>query len=1131
MQISQRKGRIMSVVTAAVIEKLKQDIAVGDLIVVIGTGVSIGLTKNKRPALSWQGLIADGLQCALQKGKINAEQNERWHGSLYTDDLDDMLGAAEYVGRKLGAPFGDLYARWLETVFSDERTDNSKLEEAIRKITACGTPICTLNYDGLLEKVTGLPAIDLTDLRKSTEWVRRETTGILHLHGQWRKPESCVLGISDYDDAVVSEPRNLIQRNLSTFKRLLFIGCGDTFADPNFSALITWLRENMKSAAPQHYALVTDDQYVSRHADETWHGFVDPLSYGGSHADLPEFISSIFDRPPPGISKVSNAANISSGAYESIIDEYRNFLIRDCGQMTIEGIKTDMDTAQRRFDLEKLFVPLQLEACQPDIPESDPDREEKLKVWLDEHKEPFTFGDVFERTKGLALLALPGGGKTLLLKRLAVAYASPARRANSEDNLPEIDTVPVLIRCREWREYIQLPILTLFKKFADITGQPGLSKFSSAILPRLKSGRVLLLIDGLDEIHVNSDREIFVDNLQKFLSDFPKIRVVITSREAGFNLVAAKVAGFCERWRVAPLSHAAIKELSLHWHRLMAPGSQESEKDALELANHLHKTSSLRRLAENPLLLTMLLVVKHGAGRLPPNKVSLYGRAVEVLLDTWNIKGHEPLNIWEAVPQLAYIALELMQRGVQTATEKELLTILERARSTVPLISRYAKDTPYEFLKRVELRSSLLLEAGHQIENGMTVPFYQFRHLTFQEYLASVALADGHYDNYSPRHSIIRPVAKKLVSDEWKEVVPMLAVLAGKRASPIAAALLVKAKQLYKKAQEKKAFAGSREWNNYPGTLPAPVARLFQMLVEEAQLESQELSETMPLLAYFTRGCRQPYDWRAFARGPYAIDFLDEVWKRFEPMDWDDETWIKNTLSNFLAYMKGGDYINSQEFVEDTLVALSNDSDRVVCFGLMTYVGALWHDSSREDKTTPLNLFEASERLVSHRSAAVSYAATWCWSLSRLNAEREFLIPSVNSLNSALWQLLNGSNNFKGLAAFALSTAVGLQRDYWAPVLSETEVEKIKEYINQPSSANPHAIDRTGLAVVCFHARNILDERKLVKFLVEVLRRDSDVELMLKQLGKLGAKAFAAYNSAKDTRAISRNKARRTVVG
>ena len=39
----------------------------------------------------------------------------------------------------------------------------------------------------------------------------------------------------------------------------------------------------------------------------------------------------------------------------------------------------------------------------------------------------------------VALLALPGGGKSLLLKRLAVAYADSARRKQSDDNLPDLD--------------------------------------------------------------------------------------------------------------------------------------------------------------------------------------------------------------------------------------------------------------------------------------------------------------------------------------------------------------------------------------------------------------------------------------------------------------------------------------------------------------------------------------------------------------------------------------------------------------------------------------------------------------------------------------------------------------------
>lgn len=1117
----------MSTSVVSAIEKLKKSIASGDLVVIVGSGVSIGLTNNERPALSWKGLIEDGLHYSVQKGKISQPQSDNWNELLKSDDIDDMLGAAEFVGRKLGAPNGELYARWLEAKFSDTSINNIELESAIRQIYNSQTPICTLNYDSLLEKVTGLPSVYLGDLRKTTEWIRRESSGIFHLHGHWTHPNSCVLGIRDYADAVTNEARSLIQKNLSTFKQLLFIGCGDTFSDPNFSALIAWLKINMQSTTPQHYALVVDAQCQTRHADESWHGFVEPLSYGASHNDLPNFINSLFETPKPSRKRraPTKASVVSSN--ETVIEDYKNFLIKDCGQMTIEGVRADMDTAQRRFDLEKLFVPLQLAACPPDIPESDPEKSEKLAAWRENHSEPSSFGEVFEQTKGLALLALPGGGKTLLLKRLAVAYASPSRRANSEDKLPEIQTIPILIRCREWRDYIQLPILTLFKKLGDITGQPNLSNFSAAIAPKLKSGNVLLLIDGLDEIHDNAHREIFVDNLQKFLTEYPKIRVVVTSREAGFNLVAAKIAGFCTQWRVAPLNEDAIRTLSLYWHKLMAPGSIESEQDGLELANYLYGNLSLRRLAENPLLLTMLLVVKHGAGRLPPNRVSLYGRAVEVLLDTWNIKGHEPLNIWESVPQLAYIALDLMQKGVQTATEKELLSILDRARVNVPLIARYAKDTPYDFLKRVELRSSLLLEAGHQVENGITVPFYQFRHLTFQEYLASVALAEGHYDGYKVRDPILKPIAKKILADEWKEVIPMTAVLAGKQATPIASALIVKGKALYKKSLENKIFPGSKESSEFPWTLPSPVARLMQIFIEEAQIEAQEVEDALHLIAYFAKGCGPMYDWRALARGPYAAELHQHIWKIYEPMTWDDSVWIKNTYATLSAHGKTSEYLNSDIFLDDTRVGLNSDAPQEQCNALMVYIGSMWHDSLRENLETPDDIFDQVESLVHHNSKAVSYAAIWCWALTRIHSKRDGL-PHIKILDALVQHLISDSLNAGGLAAFALSTCAGLERSAWMPKIQKDDIAIIFSKFHDDIPGEENKRDRLALFVVSFHSREMHDDESLVKALAEIRdKRNSSerskVDAMLAQLGPLGLAAIASCDAK-----ILRRKERRS---
>ena len=253
-----------------------------------------------------------------------------------------------------------------------------------------------------------------------------------------------------------------------------------------------------------------------------------------------------------------------------VLNEYRKFLLRDCGQMTIEGMRADMDTAQRKFDLERLFVPLTLMPLPPELPTSDPDRGRKLLEWQEKNETPIAFGKIFKDRKRLALLALPGAGKSLLLKRLAVAYADESRRQSSNDDLPLLDLMPVLIRCREWKEYIRRPISVMLDNISAITGQSILAEFSNALKPLLRRGSVLLLVDGLDEIHDDADRATFVDNLESILVEHSRVRVIVTSREAGFALVAPAVSRICDRWRIAPLQPDSIKALTRHWHDLMA---------------------------------------------------------------------------------------------------------------------------------------------------------------------------------------------------------------------------------------------------------------------------------------------------------------------------------------------------------------------------------------------------------------------------------------------------------------------------------------------------------------------------------------------------------------------------------
>lgn len=1083
--------------------RIQDSISRGELVVVVGSGISLALTNGDLPALSWTGLVRNGFAYGVKKGKITEAQAQNWRTQLESKDIDDLLCAAEFMGRKLDAPQGPLYANWLKSVFKSAKPSNNDLESAILSIHKLGIPICTLNYDNLIEDITKLSTINLHETVKTTAWFLRENTGVLHLHGSWDAPETCILGTRDYESTLTSEVRDLFQRSLGSFRRLLFIGCGDTFADPNFSALVSWLRENMKAATFEHYALVSEGEVPSRNADPSWHNFVEPIAYGAEHSDLPAFLNAHFATPrPPAPRMVSGPAKsaTSKAEHDRLIAAYCAFLLRDCGQMAIEGVHADLDIGQRKFEIERLFVPLSVQACLPEIPDTDPQHEEKIRKWKRENIEPKSFGSVFKKYNRLALLALPGGGKTLLLKRLAVAYADPQRRGKSEDDLPELDLTPVLIRCREWREHIHNPILTILKKLPDITGDASLTGLSDALLPLLKSGRVLLLVDGLDEIHNDAHRSIFVEHLESFLDSYKDIRLVVTSREAGFDLVAPCISRFCERQHVAALSDEAINSLCNHWQRLMAGDSPEAVAEGKEVAQILLRNHSLRRLAENPLLLTMLLVVKHGAGRLPPDRVNLYSRAVEVLLDTWNIKGHDPLNAKEAIPQLAYIAFEMMRLGKQTATEKELLLLLNDARIKVDFINRYAKDAPNVFLKRVELRSSLLLEAGHQKEDGRTVPFYQFRHLTFQEYLAAVAAAEGHYSEYQQGDTVLTPLKNHLTSEEWKEVIPMAAVLARKQAEPLIAALVQDANELRLQIEAGAAIAktkATKKIQSFPRSLPPSASRLVQCLIQEAEAAPKTLTSALQLAAFFADSSSNE-DWSALSRGPYGADLLHQIWLLYSPMQMTFRSDFIHTYSLLAMFHRPWSQLSDSEIESELRILLSSSIPEEVTVGLLTCAGFVMPVNREPRRINSIKISQKILRMIEDHiytddqptllAAIYSYAHMLHFSKSNI-----FSIASTTLLDRLTFLRLHSSH--EGIARWsgmALAEQSQLPLGKWSPTLIEAENQRIKANLVKGNRNQRNDYLTLGDLVIALHAKSIISIDEILVIINKELDRSKE---------------------------------------
>lgn len=506
---------------------------------------------------------------------------------------------------------------------------------------------------------------------------------------------------------------------------------------------------------------------------------------------------------------------------------YLNYLLDECRNIQLDGLPADGDVISRPLALEALYVPLRLKPVLQESRVAAPlgpslaningavaaewlARTEKLSLLaeitrsLKMAKQLFVLpvpaaltaiipgaaiDQILVDHPHIAVLAAPGSGKTTLLKHLTLSAAGSSERSVQSSSGPR--ELPILIRCRDLGHRCRDPLLDTLRALPALVGfDDDANESASLVVQALRDGSALVMLDGLDEIADTRDRKIFVERLRAFISLYPGVRLVLTSREAGFRAVAGALANSCEPYEISPLLADDIKQLVQNWYREVG-GHAATPRDADDLIERILENKRIRELAQNPLLLTTLLLVKRWLGQLPTKRSVLYGKAVDVLLATWNVQAHEPIDPDEAIPQLAYLAFVLMKTRRQRIDEVELRHVLEQARRDMDDMLGGARTSVTEFVRRIELRSSLLVQVGHDEQDGNLIPIYEFRHLTFQEYLAAVAMAKQHLPLEFDSDSIDHILAPHFQEPSWEKVIPLAAVLAGRREAPrIVAALL-----------------------------------------------------------------------------------------------------------------------------------------------------------------------------------------------------------------------------------------------------------------------------------------------------------------------------------------------------
>ncbi|GDX77856.1 hypothetical protein LBMAG41_29360 [Cyanobium sp.] len=490
----------------------------------------------------------------------------------------------------------------------------------------------------------------------------------------------------------------------------------------------------------------------------------------------------------------------------------------------LASLPNDPDIATQRLLLRQLYMPLRIgfEAQQSDRDdhvmlvnleqqrEASRLRDAGRRDARDAHAthaltDPVAIGERLGTGQRFVVLGDPGGGKTTMLRWLATA--SLLRHINDPafDQLPDVQTlpeqnwIPVLIRCREigdddlCRSFKDVLKMHLDK--SELQPQEAQVMFA-VILDRLAKGEVLLLVDGLDEISNLRVRQAFCQQLERTAVRYPNAPILATSRIVGYRDMPDRMRTGFAHGVIGDL-HPETKDLfAKRWVEATEAHQSKAnrERSAKDLMAALRSSDRIERLTSNPMLLTTMALVKRKVGKLPTRRHKLYAEAVSVLLN-WNPNVYTVIEDEEALPQLAFLAYEMCRRGVQQLLGEEVLDLLDQLRDDYPKIRALRQRSSQEFLHLLEERSGLLMRSGvhWQPNHAQEKAIWEFRHLTFQEYLAAVALNMGHYKGRDASQSLAMQVAPlaspspqeaqetgdfqesvDAVSDSWREALRLL---------------------------------------------------------------------------------------------------------------------------------------------------------------------------------------------------------------------------------------------------------------------------------------------------------------------------------------------------------------------
>jgi len=773
------------------IAKLKEEIAAGRVVTIAGTGVSITACGNQEVegfrVATWTGLLQHGVKHLKDIGAATDNAARLLEMQVESGETDLIITAADTISQRMRGKSDGTFRGWLKDTIGKLRIEDRAVVDALAALPGV---LATLNYDNPLEDATGRHAVTWLKTDDVQDVLTRiDTDAILHLHGWFKEPESVVLGLSSYL-AVTDHPHAKAVLNLFTIDRtLLFVGCGDTVLDPNFTRLIEWGKEALSDVAPRHYLLCRISEVADFQKKLAGAPWLQPLGYGADYRDLVPFLRSLAPAGGVAAARPSRApahASFDLTAYQQAMRKRYTRLkleeldptTHDVRPLTLTGMFIAQNARECAEFMPRVFeLPKELQRRlreQGEMEGGELDDEllaQHRRAYLDQSPRPILEIVNDPTYRRLVILGDPGSGKSTLLQYLLLDWA--------EKGAPDLasEPLPLLI---ELREYARLRHEGKVEGFLDYLHEGASVRWHldrAQLDAWLKNNPSRVLFDGLDEVFDPALRKEVSTTIHRFADEYPPARIIVTSRIIGYQHQTWRDEDF-RHFMLQELDEEQIADFLVRWHRAAYEEASKGETKGALLADAIEHSTAIRQLAGNPLLLTMMAILNRTQD-LPRDRAELYEQCARLLLHQWKVD-----VAFEPDPELSKASLDYKdKRGLllhvaraMQSSERGLAGNLIDEATLEGTLAGGLKGVPNlrperaarALIDQLRGRKFMLCSVGGRS--------YAFVHRTFLEYFCAVEIRERFQTEQSLSLDQLKTEIFGHWADEtWHEVLTLLA--------------------------------------------------------------------------------------------------------------------------------------------------------------------------------------------------------------------------------------------------------------------------------------------------------------------------------------------------------------------